>query len=117
MATHLDLGAKGEELACKKLQEDGYEILARNYRSGKAEIDVIARRDKTILFIEVKTRSEDKRELPEKAVNPRKQVLILEAAENFMNTQGKGFMRRFDIISIVKKGSDLRILHLKDAFY
>ena len=50
------VGADGETAACELLGKKGYEITARNYRAGRGEIDIIARSERHIVFVEVKTR-------------------------------------------------------------
>ncbi|MET0945038.1 MAG: YraN family protein, partial [Flavobacterium sp.] len=57
MAEHNELGKEGEKLAAKYLQENGYEILDRNWTFQKAEIDIIAQKDNYLAIVEVKTRS------------------------------------------------------------
>ena len=57
MALHNDLGHKGEDMAAKYLQEQGYFILERNWMNkGRKELDIIATKDDVIVFVEVKTR-------------------------------------------------------------
>jgi putative endonuclease len=57
MAQHYDLGKKGEELAADHLLSKGYQILARNYRFEKAEVDILAKKSGFLVVVEVKTRS------------------------------------------------------------
>jgi Holliday junction resolvase-like predicted endonuclease len=57
MAQHLDLGRKGEALAKAHLENAGYEIMDENWTHGKLEVDLIAYKDKVIIFTEVKTRT------------------------------------------------------------
>lgn len=66
------LGARGEELAARHLESRGYTILARNHRSRLGEIDLVARDAKTLVFVEVKTRSSDAAGLPLEAITPEK---------------------------------------------
>src|ERR1700749_5291370 len=101
MAKHLDLGRAGETLAKTHLENAGYEILDENWTFGKAEIDIIAYKDKVIIFTEVKTRTGNYFGEPEDFVDNRKQKLLAEAADEYiylMNHQGE---IRFDIISIL----------------
>ena len=72
MAEHNELGKKGEELAVKYLQEDGYEILDRNWTFQKAEIDIIAQKDNYLAIVEVKTRSSLDFGDPQDFVKPKK---------------------------------------------
>ena len=57
MAQHNELGKKGEQLAVDYLLKNGYNIMERNYRFDKAEVDLIAQKDTVLAIIEVKTRS------------------------------------------------------------
>ena len=80
MALHLELGRKGESLAKTFLENAGYEILDENWTHGKAEIDLVAYKDKVIIFAEVKTRSGTGFGQPEDFVDSRKQKLLADAA-------------------------------------
>ena len=72
MAVHNDLGEKGEEMAVLFLQKHGYEILERNWRYKKAEVDVIAQKKEVLAVIEVKTRSSNYFGNPQDFVNQKK---------------------------------------------
>ena len=56
MAAHNELGKWGEELAAKYLEDQGYEILDRDWKSGHHDLDIIARSEEALAIIEVKTR-------------------------------------------------------------
>ncbi|CAN5240908.1 YraN family protein [soil metagenome] len=118
MAKHLDLGRQGESLAKALLENSGYEILDENWTFGKAEIDLIAYKDKVIIFTEVKTRTGNYFGEPEDFVDARKQRLLVEAAGEYiylMNHQGEV---RFDIISVLfDKQNNYTIKHIEDAFW
>ncbi|MDB5138302.1 MAG: hypothetical protein JWR12_218 [Mucilaginibacter sp.] len=118
MAQHLDLGRKGENLAKLHLENTGYEILDENWTHGKLEVDLIAYKDKVIIFAEVKTRTGNSFGEPEDFVDTRKQKLLLEAADEYiylMNHQGEV---RFDIISVLYDRKNNYILnHIEDAFW
>ncbi|TFF38256.1 YraN family protein [Mucilaginibacter psychrotolerans] len=118
MATHNDLGRKGEAIAKAHLEANGYEIMDENWVHGKAEIDLIAYKDKTIIFAEVKTRTGTGFGLPEDFVDARKQRLLADAADEYiylMNHQGEV---RFDIISILfDRTNNYNLKHIEDAFW
>ncbi|XHR93595.1 YraN family protein [Mucilaginibacter sp. UC70_90] len=118
MAQHLELGRTGETLAKAHLENAGYEIIDENWTYGKAEIDLIAYKDKVIIFTEVKTRTGNSFGEPEDFVDNRKQKLLVEAADEYiylMNHQGEV---RFDIIAILFDRSGNYILnHIEDAFW
>ncbi len=119
MAQHNDFGRRGELLAKQFLEQQGYEILDENWCFGKAEVDLIAYKNKTIIFIEVKTRSGNGFGQPEDFVDGKKQNLLSEAAEEYiflMQHQGE---IRFDIIAILfdKKLENYKLRHIEDAFW
>jgi len=118
MAKHLDLGRQGELLAKTHLENEGYEILDENWTFGKAEIDLIAYKDRMIIFTEVKTRTGNYFGQPEDFVDIRKQKLLAEAAEEYiyiMNHQGEV---RFDIIAILfSSETSYQLNHIPDAFW
>ncbi|MES2809836.1 MAG: YraN family protein [Bacteroidota bacterium] len=118
MATHNDLGRHGEALAKAHLEAAGYEILDQNWCHQKAEIDLIAYKDKVIIFAEVKTRTGNGFGQPEDFVDKRKQNLLAKAANEYvylMNHQGEV---RFDIIAILlKNDTNYKINHIEDAFW
>jgi putative endonuclease len=118
MAKHLDLGRRGESLAKTHLEVSGYEILDENWTHGKLEVDLIAYKNKVIIFTEVKTRSGNGFGEPEDFVDARKQKLLVEAADEYiylMNHQGEV---RFDIISVLfDQKNDYILKHIEDAFW
>ena len=116
MAQHNELGKEGEKLAIQYLIDKGYTIFEKNYRYIKAEIDIIAKKDDIVAAVEVKTRTSDYFGNPEEFVNPKKIKLLLSAMDNYMNEKDLDFEVRFDIIAILKKGSETKIEHLEDAF-
>ncbi|MDR7369615.1 YraN family protein [Flavobacterium aquidurense] len=121
MAEHNELGKKGEELAVEFLQQNGYEILDRNWVFQKAEIDIIAQKDNFLAIIEVKTRSSLDFGSPQDFVKPKKIQLLTKAVNAYINYREKDFEHdfdvRFDIIAILKTGETFAIEHLTDAFY
>ncbi len=117
MAEHYDFGKEAELLACDFLKEKGYLILAQNYRYQKAEIDIIAEYQNTIIIIEVKARSTDAFILPQEAVNKKKIKLIVMAADHFVQKINTEQEVRFDIISILPdEKNQLQITHIESAF-
>lgn len=114
MAKHNVLGKEGEEKAATFLEDNGYTIEHRNYRFKRGEIDIIAKKNETIIFVEVKLRSKRNYGNPEEFVSVQKIELIRAAAENYIyQINWKGNIR-FDIISI---NPGVECLQLEDAFY
>jgi putative endonuclease len=107
-------GIEGENLAADFLRTKGWEIVARNYRHGRGEIDLIIRKDNWTIFVEVKTRSSSAYGEPEEFVDERKARMIYDAAEEYIfSTNWQGHVR-FDVVSI-KLGEETEILHFEDA--
>lgn len=117
MAEHNQLGVKGEDAAVEFLQQNGHTILTRNYKHGKCEIDIISTEDGITVFSEVKTRSTDYFGYPEEAVDKKKRKKIRRAAEEYMFENKLDTAVRFDIISIINLNSQLKVYHIKDAFF
>lgn len=109
-------GASGERLAARFLEEKGYQILCQNYRYRRAEIDLIARKEQLLIFVEVKTRKSSSFGLPEEFVDDKQAALIIQAADHYIfenNWQGN---IRFDIIAILTHPK-IDIQHFPDAFF
>lgn len=117
MAEHNILGTEGEKLAVELLTEKGYSILAENWRSGKNELDIIARIGETAVFVEVKTRSTAFFGNPSDAVSIAKQKRIIQAANDYLEQNDLDLEARFDVISVVASGNDPILDHMEDAFY
>jgi putative endonuclease len=121
MAEHNELGKKGEELAVEFLEQDGYEIIERNWTYQQAEIDIIAQKESILAVVEVKTRSSLDFGSPQDFVKPKKIQLLIKAVNAYINYREKDFDEdlniRFDIIAIHKNGESFAIEHLTDAFY
>ncbi len=112
------LGAFGESLAHRNLLSKGYQILERNYRFSKSEVDLIAKKDDILIFVEVKTRSYNHYGQPEEFVSPRQEQLLFDTATHYMNKINHEWEIRFDIVSILYKNkNNYQIKHLKDAFF
>ena len=118
MAQHNDFGKWGEDLAVHYLSEKGYAILERDWRYGHKDIDIIAISDDTLVFVEVKTRRNDTLMRPEQSVDWKKIKNITLAANHYVKMNGIDLQIRFDIISIVAKGTDGKcsIDHIESAF-
>lgn len=114
MIDKIKTGTIGEKLAAEFLVGKGFQVVARNYRWKKAEIDLIVQREDWLIFVEVKTRSSNAYGHPESFVSDYQRRLIYDAAEEFIySTDWKGHIR-FDIVS-VKPGDVPEIVHFEDA--
>ncbi|GAB3559721.1 YraN family protein [Spirosoma fluminis] len=116
MAQHNETGRQGEDHAVRYLQDNGYEIVARNYRHQHAEIDLIARKGKLLVFVEVKTRTNLSFGNPEEFVSYTKAKLVMRAAEHYVFANNWLFDLRFDIIAITMRHNEFRVKHIEDAF-
>jgi putative endonuclease len=117
MSESHDLGQKGEELAVEHLTKSGFRIVARNWKSGRNEVDIIAENRDHIIFAEVKTRAEDFYLDPTHAVNREKQRSIILCADTYIKRYNISKECRFDVIIIIKKGDSFQVDHIEDAFY
>lgn len=109
----LEKGFFYENQAKAFLQENGYEILAQNYRFGKGEIDIIVQKEGWLVFVEVRYRKNADFGYPEQSISEKKKNLLRQTAENFIfekNWQGN---IRFDIVAILENGE---IEHFQDCF-
>jgi len=111
------LGKTGEELAAGHLEEKGYRILHRNWKSGRREMDIVSENDEFVVFVEVKTRSADFILHPRDSVTKEKQRLIIYAADFYLRRYNISKESRFDIITLVAKGDEFDIEHIENAFY
>ena len=118
MAVHLELGRRGESLAKTFLESLGYEILDENWTHGKAEVDLIAYKDRVIIFTEVKTRTGNGFGEPEDFVDLRKQKLLADAADEYIYLMDHQGEVRFDIISVLfDRNENYTLKHIEDAFW
>ena len=116
MSEHYELGKKGEQLAVDYLTKEGYKIEERNWRFHKAEIDIIASKQETIISVEVKTRSSKDFGDPQDFVNSKKIKLMVLAMNEYVLMKNLDIEVRFDIIAITKIKEEFDINHIKDAF-
>ncbi len=117
MAEHNEIGQKGEELAVNYLLGNNYTILERNWRFGKAEIDILAWLNGTLAVVEVKTRSTDVFGNPESFVNKIKIDLLVKAVNAYCEQKAIDADIRFDIISVLLQKEVTTIEHIENAFY
>lgn len=111
-------GQWGEDLAAAYVTASGLDILRRNWRYKRAEIDIIANEGPILVFIEVKTRASISFGRPEEMVDKRKQRLLIDAAQAYMRSVNFDWEIRFDIIAITgSPDKSHEIIHYKDAFF
>lgn len=118
MSTKKETGSFGEKKAVDYLLSNDYQILATNWRYLKAEIDIIAKKDDWIVFVEVKTRSTIDFGSPEEFVSTKQQKMIINAAHDFIVRNDRDEEARFDIIAVVVNNDSVKsIEHIEEAFY
>lgn len=111
-------GAYGEQLAERYLIEQGYEIVAKNWRCPEGELDLVARQGQDLVFVEVRTRRGTRLGTPEESITPAKQAKLIELAYAFLaDYEQPDCSWRIDVIAIVlnKRGGVARFNHLEAA--
>ena len=104
-------GNRGEQAVCDFLRKNGYEILERNFTIRGGEIDIIARKNGVISFVEVKTRKAGSLTSGEEAITKSKKQCIIKTAERYLNSLGQSVSCRFDVAVVELNGE--RVTHLK----
>ena len=111
------LGRAGEAVAARWLRQRGWRIVAERFRSGRRDLDLIAVRDGTVAFVEVKTRLGTAFGDPVEAVSWRKRRELIRSAMVWVDRFGPpGACYRFDVVGVVIVGRDARIRHVENAF-
>ena len=107
------LGAYGEQRACDYLVRSGYQILDRNARTRAGELDIVARKDGTLIFVEVKTRTSQVAGHPLAAITESKLARIRRLAAAWCSVkQVPNTQVRFDAIGVLVVGGRVTIEHL-----
>jgi len=112
------LGRRGEELAARYLQQAGHRVLARNWRTGRRELDIVTLDGATVVFVEVKTRCPGPERSAE-ALSPRQRRELRRAAEAWIHSHpGVGAEFRFDLVAVdLRPGNSPHVDHIPNAFY
>jgi len=114
---HLAVGRAGERRAAWFYRFRGYRILGRNVVLGRGEIDLVVRRGRTLVFVEVKTRLSSSHGEPWQAVDRDKRRQLIGLARRYLATNDTGaVVVRFDVVSIVRAGRRWKLDHYPDAF-
>ncbi len=116
MASHNELGTWGEELAADFLQQKGYTILERDWKSGHRDIDIVATDGETIIFVEVKTRRNRIFGEPEEAIDYQKMRNLRAAINHYVKFKHIRQEIRIDAITIVgtPEEGEPEITHIED---
>ncbi len=112
----ITFGKKGEILATNYLKNKGYKIIKNNYKNTLGEIDIIAKKDNYLIFVEVKTRISRAFGDPREAVDLKKQNKIRQVATMYLKQHGQLDTNcRFDVIAILGD-CDEEVCHIENAF-
>jgi putative endonuclease len=113
-----DLGQRGEGIAAERLEATGWTILDRNFRMGRKEIDLVARRGEVVAFVEVKTRAGKGYGHPLEAITWRKRREIQQVAAAWISRHGLSEdVYRFDAMAVLlPSGGLLEVEHVEDAW-
>jgi putative endonuclease len=101
MAAHNEFGKAGEQMAAEWLVQHGFQLISRNWKFARYEVDIIASREGVLHFIEVKSRHDDAFGKPEDWVNRKKGRHLLTAGEAFQEKYPDWKLVQYDILSIL----------------
>lgn len=106
---NVELGRRGEDLAAAAYEQQGYRVLARNWRDGRAgELDLVLAQGRQLVVCEVKTRSSTRFGVPAEAVNWRKQMRLRSLAAAFVRAHGlRPAGIRFDVAAVLGDRVDI----------
>lgn len=111
------LGRRGEDLAAAYLEDRGWTVLARNYRAGPREIDLVAARGGVVAFVEVKARATSSGGTPLEPIRALKRRAVESAARRWILENGRpGVTYRFDAVAVRIRGPRHEIEHVPDAW-
>ena len=117
-AAHLKLGATGEDIALRMFRNQGYELLARDCRFPKGEIDLILRGGLCLVFAEVKTRRKLDNYLPGANLAPEQKKRILHGARSYCRIKhiSNDISKRFDLVEVIYDGKHLHDIALHENY-
>lgn len=112
------IGKQGEQIAANYIEQKGYQIVERNYRFGRGEIDIIAEQENMLIFIEVKTKKFGDFGDPIQWINRRKQRQIGTVARGYLYEKKIDNRDcRFDVITLKWENGAYEINHIENAFW
>lgn len=117
MVTRHDKGMEGEELAARYLKERGIEVITRNFRCPIGEIDMVGRHGKTVVFIEVRSRTDSRFGLPQESITRSKQKRLTRLAQWYLKRFGlEREPARFDVVAILWRDGEPEVKWIPNAF-
>ena len=112
------LGKLGEDMAARRLQRDGYRILGRNFRTRYGEVDIVAAKGETIVFVEVRSKTSGAFGSPEESLTGEKREHLVLAAQEYLQANNlEGLHWRIDLaaVEIGSRGKAHRIALIENA--
>ncbi len=112
-----DFGELGERIAARWFERSGWRVLARRFRAGRRDIDLVIERDGLIVFVEVKARTGEQFGDPVEAVHRRKQRSLSQSAHIWIDRHGRsGEQYRFDVMGVLLRDRKVFVRHVPGAF-
>lgn len=112
-----DFGELGERIAARWLERSGWRVLARRFRAGRRDIDLVVERDGLVAFVEVKARTGEAFGDPVEAVHHRKQHSLTRSAQVWVGRHGRdGEHYRFDVVGVLVRDRKVFVRHIPSAF-
>lgn len=109
------VGRWGEQAAAEYLEKQGYILLERNFRTAHGEVDIIARQNNVLVFVEVKARSSNRYGAPEYSVTPKKRMHILSTAQEYILAHPEFSTWRMDVIAVEGETGEAKIFHFENV--
>jgi len=112
------IGRWGENVARDHLVKLGWEVLATGWRTGRLEVDLIARDGPFLVMVEIKTRTEPVQAGWHRMVSRAQQERLIRAARSYLSRHPEGAAEvRFDVVAVLRNRYGHRVLHTPSAFY
>jgi len=114
---NVETGQRGENVAAAWLEARGFRLLARNWRSGHKELDLVVESERAVHIVEVKTLTPPLLSLPAEKVDVRKQARLAAAARRLIAERHIDREVQFDIVAVVLDGDEPQVEYIPEAFY
>lgn len=112
-----EFGELGERIAARWFQRSGWRVVARRFRAGRRDIDLIIEREGLVAFVEVKSRTGSEFGDPVEAVHRRKQRSLTKSAQSWIARHGRSDEKyRFDVVGVLVSGERVFVKHVPGAF-
>lgn len=110
-----ETGSQTEQLAAEYFIKEGYTIREQNWKMNHYEIDLILEKDRTLIFVEVKSRKPGSQD-PVDAVDSKKMKRLISAADSYLQRESLLYQYRFDIVTFTGENGEYEMHHYPDAF-